>query len=254
MSASGGPTSCGQPVTTTSCAARSWTPSAPASCGSRSPSCPRTSRSCAKRWPGGRGSGRGRRRQRHRPRGARRRCGRDRRLGGGGQPGSRRRPARPRVSDTAAGTRQVRPRADRVPARRWSAHRALQLALRPPPRRHLRAPDRGHRRGALAGRVDPRDPGHDAVARPGLGRGSVPAERPAGPVRRGGGPAAPGRPRLRVLLHAGRGEGAERRGDEGRAPAGLRRPVPQPHRGRAGSAGRRGPAPVDPLPDARTPG
>ena len=35
-----------------------------------------------------------------------------------------------------------------------------------------------------------------------------------------------GRPRVRVLLHARRGQGAKRRRDEGGSPAGLRRHVP----------------------------
>ena len=35
---------------------------------------------------------------------------------------------------------------DRQPARRPGPHGALQLGVRPPPRRHLRAPHRGHRR------------------------------------------------------------------------------------------------------------
>ena len=44
------------------------------------------------------------------------------------------------------------------PARRPGPHRALQLGLRAPPRRHLRLPDRGHRQGAQHPGVLRRDP------------------------------------------------------------------------------------------------
>ena len=60
--------------------------------------------------------------------------------------------------------------ADRLPARRRRAHRALQLALRPPARRRVRPADRRHRRRALVGRHGHRHPRQPAVARPRLGR------------------------------------------------------------------------------------
>ena len=44
--------------------------------------------------------------------------------------------------------RPLLPLADRIAARRAGPHRALQLGVRAPPRRHLRLPDRGHRQGA----------------------------------------------------------------------------------------------------------
>ena len=49
-------------------------------------------------------------------------------------------------------------------------HRALQLALRAPARRHVRAAHRGHRRRALVGRHGHRHPRRPALARAGLGR------------------------------------------------------------------------------------
>ena len=57
--------------------------------------------------------------------------------------------------------------------------------------------------------------------------------------------------RVRVLLHRGRGEGAQRRRGRRRAPAGLRRPLPRPHRRRAGGARGRGAAARRPVPHAR---
>ena len=48
--------------------------------------------------------------------------------------------------------RPLRAVADRLPARRRRPHGALQLALRAPARRRLRAAHRGHRRRAIVGR------------------------------------------------------------------------------------------------------
>ena len=58
-----------------------------------------------------------------------------------------RRPRRPTCDD---GPRPVLARADGLAARRQRAHRAVQLALRPPPRRHVHPAHRGHRRGPHA--------------------------------------------------------------------------------------------------------
>ena len=129
---------------------------------------------------------------------------------------------------------------DGQPARRPGPDRPLQLGVRPPPRRHVRLPDRGHRRRPQhPGVLRLADRGH-AVARPRLGRG------PGGrrPLR-----AATASPsasdiyadvldaaarvqvHLRLLLHhrGGRGaaQGVRLQGD------GVRRVLPRAHR-RAG--------------------
>ena len=66
--------------------------------------------------------------------------------------------------------RPLRPVPHRLPARRRRPHGALQLALRAPPRRHVRAAHRGHRRRALVGRHGHGHPRRPALARPRLGR------------------------------------------------------------------------------------
>ena len=94
--------------------------------------------------------------------------------------------------------RPVLPVPDRLAARRPGPHGALQLGVRAPPRRHVRLPDRGHRRGAQHRGVLRRDPRPDALARPRLGRGprgrrparALPAERARRHLRRRARPAA----------------------------------------------------------------
>ena len=58
------------------------------------------------------------------------------------------------------------------------------------------------------------------------------------------------RPRLRVLLHRGRGARAQRAGDARGARARLRRPLPRSHRRAARRARRRGQAAIGPVPHA----
>lgn len=65
----------------------------------------------------------------------------------------------------------LRALADRQPARRRRAHRALQLDLRAQDRRQVRAARRGHGHGALDARVRGGDEGGPALARARLGRG-----------------------------------------------------------------------------------
>ena len=65
----------------------------------------------------------------------------------------------------------VLPIADRHPARRAGQDRAVQLGVRPAPRRHLRVPDRGHRRRPRLRGVLPGAHRRADLARPGLGRG-----------------------------------------------------------------------------------
>ena len=60
---------------------------------------------------------------------------------------------------------------DGLAARRPGPHGALQLGVRPPPRRHVRVPHRGHRRGAQHPGVLRRPLRGDALARSRLGRG-----------------------------------------------------------------------------------
>ena len=108
------------------------------------------------------------------------------------------------------------PSPDRVAARRPGPHGALQLGLRPPPRRHVRVPHRGHRRRPQHPGVLRRALRGDALARPRLGRGSrrrrparaVPPERAFGDLRRRPGAAARVLAHLRLLLHQRRGRGA----------------------------------------------
>ena len=72
--------------------------------------------------------------------------------------------------------------ADRQPACRQCPQRLVQLGFRPALRRHLRAPDRGHRRGRNLRGVVPRSAGLAALAGAGLGRGPGDG-RPVRPVR-----------------------------------------------------------------------
>ena len=71
---------------------------------------------------------------------------------------------------TPAGRDALRALADRLPAHRRRAHRALQLALCPAHRRQLPAADRGHRPRPLDARGDRGDLRGPALARPRLGR------------------------------------------------------------------------------------
>ena len=84
---------------------------------------------------------------------------------------ARRRP-RPRRPRARAGAGALPAVADRQPARRERAQRPVQLGLRPPLRRHLRAARRGHRRRPQPGRVLPGPLRLAGLARPRLGRGS----------------------------------------------------------------------------------
>ena len=146
---------------------------------------------------------------------------------------------------------------DRQPARRPGPHRALQLGVRAPPRRHLRVPDRGHRRLAQHPGVLRRAARPLPLARPRLGRGSrgrrrprpLPPVRARRPLPRRARPPARVGAHLRLLLHQRRGRGAPQgvrlQGD------GLRRPLPRPHRRAGGGVRGRGPDAGRPLPDAR---
>ncbi len=138
---------------------------------------------------------------------------------------------------------------DRHPARRPDPHRPVQLGARPPPRRHLRVPHRGHRRQPRLRGVLRRAARRAALARPRLGRGprgrrparAVPAER----ARASSTPTRCGR-----LIEAGEvyESFSTRGGDRGAPPGGRPRPQarlrqrrPRPHRGAAGGVPRRGP-------------
>ena len=151
-------------------------------------------------------------------------------------------PADGPAPDPRSRTRQVRPGTDGVPARRGSAHRALQLALRPAPRRHVRAAHRGHRtrhgpaaNGSSGIQDTLRWLGLDWDEGPYLQSDRLDQYAPR-----------PGR-----LLQAGRAyecfctpEEVKARSDaamKAGSPAGLRRPVPRPHRRRAGGARGGGP-------------
>src|SRR5690606_24688914 len=114
----------------------------------------------------------------------------------------------------------------REPAHRWSPDRALQLALRPPPRRYLRTPHRGYGQGAEHAGKYPGHPRGAPLARPRLGRGPrgrrslrsllpVPAH---GALPRGHREAAGGRKRLPLLLHPRRARTKARPGPGRKAP------------------------------------
>ena len=113
------------------------------------------------------------------------------------------------------------PSPDRQPARRAGPDRALQLGVRPPPRRHLRAPDRGHRRrpqhpGVLRRPVRPHAAGSglDWDEGPDVGGPYAPyrqSERGDHLPRRPGA-ADRGRPHVRLLLHHRRGRRAPQGG------------------------------------------
>ena len=122
-------------------------------------------------------------------------------------------------------------------------HRAVQLALRPPPRRHVRAPHRGHRRRAVTRGVGRRHPGHAAVAR--ASTGTRAPYLPVAPLRR----ATSRRPRsssprvTRTSASAPRTR-SRRATTPRRRPAGrprVRRPLPrsQPRRARRARGGGR---------------
>ena len=76
-----------------------------------------------------------------------------------------------------------RPRPTGSPHVGLRPHGALQLGVRPAPRRHLRLPDRGHRQGAQHRGVLRRAARGHAVARPRLGRGPAQGRRPHAPYR-----------------------------------------------------------------------
>ena len=88
-------------------------------------------------------------------------------------------------STTERGPRPVLPVADRLAARRPGPDGPVQLGVRASPRRHLRLPDRGHRRRARQPGVLRHPARGDALARLRLGRGprgrrpprAVPPER-----------------------------------------------------------------------------
>ena len=114
-----------------------------------------------------------------------------------------------------ASPRSLRPLPHRLPPRRRRPHRAVQLALRPPHRRHDRAPDRGHRPGAEHRRPHPGDPRRARLARHHLGRGAVLPGRVRRPAPRRRRASAGGGQGVSLLLHprgagrpAGRAEAA----------------------------------------------
>ena len=121
------------------------------------------------------------------------------------------------------------PSPDRLPAYRRRPHRAVQLALRPPPRRQVPAAHRGHRQGALDHGGDRRDPRRDALARPRLGRPRILPVAILGAARRGRAQAARARRRLPLLHDARRSwpRSARRRPS---AAVPDRQPVARPHR------------------------
>ena len=92
----------------------------------------------------------------------------------------------PSATATTPGRHPLRALADRLPAHRRRPDRALQLALRPPRRRHLPAQDRGHRPRPLDARGDGGDPRRPDLARPRLGRRADQPVRARRPPRRGG--------------------------------------------------------------------
>src|SRR5213592_3276775 len=87
-----------------------------------------------------------------------------------------------RLAPRDAGPDALRAEPHRRAPHRERAHRALQLPLRAPPRRRVRAPHRGHGPRALDRGVDARHPRGPRLARPHLGRGPVPPERAPGPL------------------------------------------------------------------------
>src|SRR5216110_3739664 len=88
-----------------------------------------------------------------------------------------------RLAPRDAGPDALRAEPHRRAPRRERAHRALQLPLRAPPRRRVRAAHRGHGPRALDRGVDARHPRGPRLARPRLGRGPLP-ERAPGPLPR----------------------------------------------------------------------
>ena len=163
--------------------------------------------------------------------------------------GGRRAPSLPSAGDRSRlRPGPLLPVADRDAARRADPHRALQLGLRAPHRRHVRLPHRGHRRRARHRGVLRRDPRRPALAGPRLGRG---AARSAARTARTGrasaatstatslGAAGRRRARVRVLLH-GRGDRGAAPGGRPRPEAGLRQRRPRPHRRAEGRVPGRG--------------
>ena len=146
----------------------------------------------------------------------------------------------------------------RIPACGRRPHGDIQLAVRAPARRRLRASHRGYRRGAILPRNGRRDSRGDAVARSRLGRrarnrrpfGAVLPVRATRSVSRHG--PAPGRQRTRVflLLYRRRIAGETRTDGEARRDVAIRSCVQRvdPRRGRRS---RTQPRPSrDPVPGA----
>ena len=155
-----------------------------------------------------------------------------------------------------------RPRPDRAQPDRPAPHRdrpdgPVQLPPRPPHRRHVHPPPRGHRRRPLLDRLREGHPRRAALAGPALGRGpggrrrgrpravrAVPPDgAPAALRGRREGAPRPGRG-LSLLLHAG---GARRRAQApggGEAAAALQRPLRAPDRRGARRASRPRAAPA----------
>ena len=140
--------------------------------------------------------------------------------------------------------RSLRPLPHRLPAHRRRPHRALQLALGAPHRRHVRPAHRGHRPGALDAGGGGRDPRRDALARPRLGRGARASAARTGRTSR--------RERLDDLQGA---RGAARRARARRTPATARRRSSTPsgsrRRPRSGSSATRAPAASKPYDPSR---
>ncbi len=177
--------------------------------------------------------------------------GHDRRDGGSYNRGHDRRP------------RPHRAQPHRAPPHRHGPHGALQLPLRPPRRRHVHPPPRGHRPGPLDRRLRARHPGAPPLAGAGVGRGA----RPPADCRSAGRSGRIARWRAcRATRRRPSGSWpqdraypcyctpeeleADRRAQEAaKQPAALRRPLRDPYPRRAGRPRGRGPPARAPLPD-----
>ena len=103
-------------------------------------------------------------------------------------------------------------RAHRLAARRLGPHGAVQLAVRPPPRRHVPPAHRGHRRRAVPRRVGGRHPRSRSAGSASTGTASRSARaRASTEYLAAADELARRRPRVRVLLHGRRARGAGRR-------------------------------------------
>src|SRR5207247_5542038 len=128
-----------------------------------------------------------------------------------------------RLAPRDAGPDALRAEPHRRAPHRERAHRALQLPLRAPPRRRVRAAHRGHGPRALDRGVDARHPRGPRLARPRLGRGPLPPERAPGPLPRARRGPPRRRSRLSLLVHARGARGAPA-GSARRGPASRLRP------------------------------